>query len=397
MPGFNNGKDTLRQRAYRDGLKIAEQRSGRKIVESSKAKKKRRQENGETMYRNSASVPDSLVRFANEIHTVDRISPKEEVELGEKTQEAIKLQKVYDGLYGKLGREPTDDEWCAAAGKINMEALAQAIDDGLEAKNRLVTSNLRMVQGVVNVYIRNGLQGQYNAGDLMQEGIMALIRAAEKFDPSRGFRFSTYAMYWIRSAIKRDQIYQSRVITVPQRLHENHKRISKIRKEMTDATDRAPNAAELSAAVGMTEAQITRSDTAMAQKIYSLDQTIFNSMKPNKIFEEKENMYSIIESKTEDSYADKVEYELLREDLINALHSHLSDEEAKLLMLRYGLIEDKERIKKSGLRTIADVSRLSGLKPDKVRRTLNRSLSHLQAVLGNDWLEYERELEAGFE
>lgn len=69
-------------------------------------------------------------------------------------------------------REPTDEEWCAEAGKINMEAIRQALDEGLEAKNRLVTANLRMVQGVVNIYIRNGLGGQYNAGDMMQEGIM---------------------------------------------------------------------------------------------------------------------------------------------------------------------------------------------------------------------------------
>lgn len=70
----------------------------------------------------------------------------------------------------KYGREPSDDEWCAAAGKINMDVLQDAIQDGIHAKNQLVTSNLRMVQGVVNLYIRNGLGSQYNAGDLMQEG-----------------------------------------------------------------------------------------------------------------------------------------------------------------------------------------------------------------------------------
>ena len=86
--------------------------------------------------------------------------------------EAVRLQKIFNGLELQLAREPTDDEWCAASGKINMEALSQAIQEGLEAKNKLVTSNLRMVQGVVNVYIRNGLGGQYNAGDLMQDGIM---------------------------------------------------------------------------------------------------------------------------------------------------------------------------------------------------------------------------------
>lgn len=175
MPGFIERGSTDRQRAYEDGIKLAEQRTGKKFVETDEAKKKRRKVNGESMYKSSASVPDSLVQFANEIHDVERITPKEEIELGEKTQEAIRLQKVFDGLEMQLAREPTDEEWCAAAGKINMEALSQAIEEGLEAKNKLVTSNLRMVQGVVNVYIRNGLRGHYNAADLMQEGIMVSL------------------------------------------------------------------------------------------------------------------------------------------------------------------------------------------------------------------------------
>lgn len=172
MPGFRERSNTDRQRAFRNGIKLAEQRTGKKFVETEEKKKKRRKANGEMMYKTSASVPESLVQFAGEIHEIDRITPKEEKILGEKTQEAIRLQTIYDGLESKLSREPTDEEWCAASGKINMEAISQTIEEGLEAKNKLVTSNLRMVQGVVNVYIRNGLRGQYNAGDLMQEGIM---------------------------------------------------------------------------------------------------------------------------------------------------------------------------------------------------------------------------------
>jgi DNA-directed RNA polymerase sigma subunit (sigma70/sigma32) len=107
------------------------------------------------------------------LHTQEeRITPTEEIKLGRLTQEAIQLQSLYDDMVTKLQREPTDDEWCAASGKINMEAIRQALEQGIEAKNKLVTSNLRLVQGVVNVYIRNGLSGQYNAGDMMQEGVM---------------------------------------------------------------------------------------------------------------------------------------------------------------------------------------------------------------------------------
>lgn len=94
------------------------------------------------------------------------------------TQEAVQLQNTYEKLKEQLNREPTDEEWCAASGKINIEAITQAMEAGLEAKNKLVTANLRMVQGVVNIYIRNGLSGQYNAGDLMSEGILVSTNVA---------------------------------------------------------------------------------------------------------------------------------------------------------------------------------------------------------------------------
>jgi RNA polymerase sigma factor (sigma-70 family) len=429
MPGFMERTQSSRQLAYRDGIRLAEQRMGESLVETRESRKRRRKRNGDLMYKTSASVPESLMQFAGEIHTVDRITPKEELQLGRKTQEAIKIQKVYDGLVERLQREPTDEEWCAACGKINMEAIVQTIEEGLEAKNKLVTANLRMVQGVVNVYIRNGLRGQYNAGDLMQEGIMvseasetpgkcdgivgcqksysltflldscfptfvqALIRAAEKFDPSRGFRFSTYAMYWIRSAIKRDQIHQSRVIQVPQRLQENYKRIVRIRKELTYAMDRPPSMIELSDAVGMSKDHVERCITAMQQKTYSLDQAIVNHKKPFQDSQNSDTLYSVVESKSDDrTDAENWEYIHLREDLIKALRQHLPEEEATLLLLRYGLIDDEEPQLKNGFRTIAEVSRKAGLKPDKVRRTLNRSLSHLQVVIGDEWREYEREL-----
>ena len=172
MPGFQGGTNTENQRAYNRSVRLQEERTGRKYQEGAESKAKRRETYGLKMYQASAAVPDSMLQFAGEIHEIDRITPKEEITLGELTQEAIRLQRIYDGLEEQLAREPTDDEWCAAAGKINMEAISQAIEEGLEAKNKLVSSNLRMVQGVVNVYIRNGLRGQYNAGDLMQEGIM---------------------------------------------------------------------------------------------------------------------------------------------------------------------------------------------------------------------------------
>lgn len=136
-----------------------------------------------------------------------------------------------------------------------------------------------MVQRVVNLYIRNGLGSQYNAGDMMQEGAMALIRAAEKFEPSKGFRFSTYAMYWIRASVKRSQLIQSRPISIPQRHHDVFKKLQKVEKDLYDQLGRKATSAELTEELNVTTAQFDRCVTAMKQKYYSLDAEITNPLK----------------------------------------------------------------------------------------------------------------------
>mmetsp|Transcript_6323 Transcript_6323/g.15671 ORF Transcript_6323/g.15671 Transcript_6323/m.15671 type:complete len:704 (+) Transcript_6323:330-2441(+) len=390
MPGFREASNTFRKNAHADGMTVARKNSRIEFVESKSSRSRRITDCGQSMYKTSNSVPDSLVQFANEIHSIDRITPEEEIRLGEKTQEALRLQHVYNSLLTKLEREPTDDEWCAASGKFNMEAIAQIIDEGLEAKNKLVSSNLRMVQGVVNVYIKNGLEGHYNAGDLMQEGILALMRAAEKFDPTKGFRFSTYAMYWIRSAIKRDQLSQSRIIRVPQRLHETHKKISVNRTKLKGMLQRCPTQQELSKELGITVQQIERCETAFSQKMFSLDQNMVNRNNPLTIGDTKESLASIVATKSDENDYNESDLFHLREDLLRALQLHLTDEEANILILKFGIDDDYASSKKIG-RSIIEVGKIVDLKPDKVRRIIKRSLKRLESTVGDEFRFYNRD------
>jgi RNA polymerase primary sigma factor len=199
-------------------------------------------------------------------------------------------------------------------------------------------------------------------------------------------------MYWIRSAVKRNQIFQSRIVTVPPRLFENHKRIGRVQTELTQKLERMPTKQELGQAVGMSEIQIDRCMSAMEQQCYSLDQAVANPLKPMNSNSEQ-SMYELVEAKTDESDGSTLEQRFLREDLIETMRRHLTEDEVNLLRLRYGLCESMPRSLKNGPLTIAEVSKIVGLKPDKVRRILNKSLKQLKVVIGKEWIDYERDLQ----
>ncbi|GMH67405.1 hypothetical protein TrST_g2062 [Triparma strigata] len=330
------------------------------------------------IYKKSSIVPKSLLDFVAEIHMESRITPSEEVSLGEKTQQAMHLKSIRDDLAKTLGREPTNEEWAASAGKLNLVALENIMSEGLNAKNKLVTANLRLVQRVVNVYIRNGLTSRYDAGDMMQEGTIALIRAAEKFNPDKGFRFSTYAMFWIRASVKRSQLQQSREIAVPLRLQEIHKKYVAVRRTL-QSSGKGCSVEDCSREMGVELNVLQKSIKAMEQQVLSLDSEI--PQQNNNSDRNRATLHRFVESKRDQSldfYS--AERQLLRSDLRRKLLSNLSTEAANLVILRFGLSEE---IDDDGM-SIREISMFTGLKQDKIRRIIKQGLKKMRGSVG-EW------------
>jgi RNA polymerase primary sigma factor len=198
-------------------------------------------------------------------------------------------------------------------------------------------------------------------------------------------------MYWVRSSVKRNQIYQSRTVTVPQRLHENYKRLLKVEKDLKVDLKRQPTRQELGEVIGMSELQVNRCISAMEQRCYSLDQEISNTKKPFSANSGKGTLIDILDSEASDGEYERLDQHFIREDLIETLHRYLGSEEVELLLLRYGFKEIPGKELNSQI-TIAELSRIVGSKPDKVRRTIKKSLEQLKAAGSEEWQSFQRQL-----
>ncbi|MGB5974766.1 MAG: sigma-70 family RNA polymerase sigma factor, partial [Nodosilinea sp.] len=164
---------------------------------------------------------DSIRLYLQEIGRIRLLRAEEEIELARKIADLLKLERIYDELADALERDPHDSEWAEAVGKDEGETYTLArfrhrLHIGRRAKDKMVQSNLRLVVSIAKKYMNRGLSFQ----DLIQEGSLGLIRAAEKFDHEKGYKFSTYATWWIRQAITRAIADQSRTIRLPVHLYE---------------------------------------------------------------------------------------------------------------------------------------------------------------------------------
>lgn len=171
---------------------------------------------------------DSIRVYLQEIGRIRLLRAEEEIELARQIADLLDLEYIRSTLIEHLGRVPTDEEWAIASDMPNMRQFNRRLHIGRKAKDKMVQSNLRLVVSIAKKYMNRGLSFQ----DLIQEGSLGLIRAAEKFDHEKGYKFSTYATWWIRQAITRAIADQSRTIRLPVHLYETISRIKKNHKDV---------------------------------------------------------------------------------------------------------------------------------------------------------------------
>ena len=352
---------------------------------------------GGTRERRSSGTTDLLRLYLQDIGRVDLLTNEEEVTLARLVQrrEALLLQQrelaESDAAIGELHRLeelqrreanqhshwPTKQEWARAAGlplpelqqridlgyqawaeqaQLEAKDLKLALRNGRRAKDHMIQANLRLVVAVAKKYQQRGME----ILDLVQEGTLGLERAVEKFDPTRGFRFSTYAYWWIRQGITRAIATQSRTIRLPVHVTEKLNRIKKVQQEIATNEGRIASISDLSRALGISE-ETVRLTLMRVPRSVSLE---------TRVGKDQDTQLGDL---LEDSHATP-EQTLTKNSLhsdLEALLSELTAREAEVIRRRFGLEDDTPL-------TLAEIGKTMGLSRERVRQIETRALLKLR-------------------
>ncbi|MDH6141184.1 MULTISPECIES: sigma-70 family RNA polymerase sigma factor [Kitasatospora] len=300
---------------------------------------------------------DLVGMYLDEIARTPLLDAAEEVELS---------LRIEAGVYAQHLLEQADDGEAPLPEGVTREELEAIAADAERAKDVFIRSNLRLVVAVARRYPRSGLP----LLDLIQEGNAGLVRAVEKFDYAKGFKFSTYATWWIRQAITRSIADQSRTIRLPVHLVEELGRIRRVQREKSKELGREADPAEIAAELDTTEERI-KDVLDWARDPVSLNMAVDD--------EGETQFGDLVEDTGAVSPEDAVMVMLRREEL-DDLIGRLDDRTASIIRSRYGMEDGRER-------TLTEVGKQHGLTRERIRQIEKHALAELKKIAGHSGFE----------
>jgi len=304
------------------------------------------------------SVDVDLVRsYLRDIGRVPLLTHEQEITLGRQVQQLMEIETLEAELESRDGAKPPRD-LLAKAADLSTVQLKRKLQQGHRAKERMVAANLRLVVSVAKKYTKRNME----LLDLIQEGTIGLVRGVEKFDPTRGYKFSTYAYWWIRQGITRAIAEKSRTIRLPIHITEMLNKLKKGQRELSQELGRTPTVTELAQFVDLPEDEVkdlmcrARQPVSLEMKVGDGDDT---------------ELLELL-SGDDELPSDQVEEDCLKGDLRNLL-GQLPHLQEQVLRMRFGMDGEDPM-------SLTGIGRILGMSRDRVRNLERDGLAGLRRV-----------------
>jgi RNA polymerase primary sigma factor len=316
------------------------------------AERRRARLGGKRQGESATSTSDPVRMYLREIGRVPLLTAQGEVDL------AIRIKAGVEASDRLAEAEAATESGAAGLPDDESRELQWLADDGDAAKSALIQANLRLVVSIAKRYVGRGMQ----LLDLVQEGNMGLMRAVEKFDHTKGFKFSTYATWWIRQAITRSIADQARTIRIPVHMVESINKVHRVQRQIVQELEREPTVEELAERVGLTPERVRE-----IQRI-SLDPLSLDSP----IGEEDDSFLGdFIKDDDADEPLDIATRQMLQE-AVNEVLGELNDRERDVVRMRFGLGDNTEA------RTLEEVGKEFGVTRERIRQIESKTLAKLR-------------------